>query len=492
MRLEELFCGLDCEILSGTEAKEVGPLIYHSEKTVPGSVFFAINGEREDGSRFIENAAEQGCRAVVAADFSPETLKLLRDRNITAVKAADVRKTLALASRKYYGRPDQNLLTIGVTGTKGKTTVTFMIREILEKSGIKTGIIGTVVSGWENNFCPSENTTPQSADVYRLLKEMADASCGAVVMEVSSQAVKHDRVHGINFDIGVFTNISPDHIGEGEHKDFEEYLCWKSRFFESVRTAVINADSPYCGRIKEACRDRVITFGTEAGGKQDTDWLAQEERLYKEREELGVSYRLRGQKVTVGMAGLFNVSNSLAAIAACAEAGISVHEAAEKLRHVKVRGRVEPVKVSDDFTVLVDYAHNGTSLESLLKSLKMYCPERIVTVFGCGGNRDRNRRIQMGRTAAELSDFTIVTSDNPRGEEPEAIIEDITRAMEDAGGKYITETDRRKAVLKALHDGRPGDIIVLAGKGHETYQIIGSEKRHFDDREVILSWKNDV
>ena len=368
-------------------------------------------------------------------------------------------------------------MTIGITGTKGKTGTSVLLKEILEKSKIPTGIIGTVWQGYTGNYEEAGNTTPQSYEIFRLMREMADGGCKAVVMEVSSQALMQRRTEGIRFDIGIFTNLSPDHIGKGEHKNFEEYAYWKSRLFRQTKTAVVNADSPYCEKmLAESKAEKTIKFSLKQ---------AENIRLYSGNGRLGSTFSFGGEEISLGLAGRFNIYNAIAAMTAARTLGVSAEEMKKALETVSVRGRTEIIPTGRDFTVMLDYAHNGVAMENLLAALREYQPKRLVTVFGCGGNRDPHRRTEMGLAAGKAADLSVITSDNPREEEPDAIIADIVCAISETGGAYKVIPNRAEAIKWTLQNARHGDIIAVCGKGHETYQLIGREKLHFDDREEI-------
>lgn len=494
MKLSELIKDVEYDVLYGTLDKEIESIAYHSEKIEKKAVFFAIDGHKEHGASYISEGIRNGIEAVV---LGGEAYYIDRDQcakhNVTVIHVSDVRKALAKSASRMYDEPSKKMLVIGVTGTKGKTTVTYMIRQILEAAGIKTGLIGTIYSGFEGNFTLSEMTTPQSLDIQRLMGQMYENGCKAVVMEVSSQGVMHKRVECVDFDIGVFTNISPDHIGEGEHKSFDEYLSWKSRFFDMCSKAVINADDERWQQVvvNENLEKRIFY-----GLSEECQFVAKDIKLRSERGILGTEFRLESKKpcgddssrdIILNLPGEFNVYNSLAAIATCKGLGIPWEYIIETLTRVKIPGRAELVE-GFCFPVIVDYAHNGVALESLLLSLRKYNPNRIILVFGCGGNRDRNRRYDMGRVAAKLADFVIVTSDNPRMEPPEEIIRDIMSVMNYDIIRVIEIADRRSAIQRALEEGRQGDIVVIAGKGHENYQIIKKDTIHFDDREVVMDF----
>lgn len=469
--------------------KDVSSLVYHSDKVVPGCAFFAVRGAQTDGNEYIEEALEKGAKVIVTDAPVQKTADAVKEAGAELAVVSDVRKALAEASCEFFGRPSEKLFTVGITGTKGKTTTAFMTRGILEAAGIKTGLIGTISSGWEGNWTESTSTTPQSYEIQKLLKEMAGDGCKACVMEVSSQGLMQSRVWGIEFDAAVFTNISPDHIGTYEHKTFEEYLYWKSQLFKQTKMAIINRDDSFWKHIADECISCAVrTFGMEGINREPSDYEARDVKLCGGLSVLASEYTLDGKKIRLSMPGKFNVLNSLGALAAAECAGVSRETAAKALAGIKVRGRTEPVETGRDFTVLVDYAHNGAALSSLLKELRGYRPNRLIVVFGCGGGRDISRRREMGRAAAAFADFSIITSDNPRNEEPLEIINDITKEIALAGGAFRVVPDRRQAIFAALEIAGAGDIIVIAGKGHETYQITGKEKRHFDDREVVSGW----
>lgn len=498
MNLKSLLNSFDFELVKGTLDKEAQALIYHSDKAIRNSVFFAIEGQLEDGRNYINEAISKGANTIIIqADTDIARIRIKTADDITIIKVKDVRKALAEMSAKFYGNPSEKMLVIGVTGTKGKTSTTFMIRKILEDAGISTGIIGTVSKGYNGNMKDASATTPQSPEIQEMMKDMYEAGCKAVVMEVSSQGLMHKRVENIDFDIGVFTNITPDHIGDGEHKSFEEYLFWKSQLFKKCRRAIINIDDPHWRDIiKGSALEQKVFFGEH----QDADFKCSNTTLWFDAGKLGIKYDLKSKApcgdgsvrtVMMELPGRFNIQNSLAAVAVTKSLGIPWSIIDQSLRNIRIPGRVERVEVNKDFTVLVDYAHNGIALKSLMESLREYNPDRIILVFGCGGNRDRNRRFEMGKVAVETADFIIVTSDNPRREDPGKIIDDITSVMRFQDKPILAIPDRKEAIERAVKEGKKGDIVVIAGKGHEAYQIIGEDIRHFDDKEVILSLREE-
>lgn len=478
MKLTELLEELDYTILSGAPEKEISTLVYDSRKVQKDSIFVCISGSVRDAHDFIPDVIEKGAAAIVVEKDVDAV------EGVTFIKVENSRKALAYLSAAYFGHPARQIKTIGITGTKGKTTTTYMVKSILELSGIKTGLIGTIEAVIGDEHIPAENTTPESYMVQEYFRKMVDAGLDAVVMEVSSQALMLHRVSGFTFDYGIFTNLEPDHIGENEHKDFADYMHCKSLLFQQCRTGIFNGDSEHIDGILAGHTCTVETFGY--GEKNDL--RATNMELKKEHGALGVCYHISGLldfDVEVNVPGRFSVYNSLTAIAICRHFDVPVERIKEALLHVSVRGRIELVPVSKKFTVMIDYAHNAMSLESLLVTLKEYDPGRLVCLFGCGGNRAKSRRFEMGEVSSKLADLTIVTSDNPRDEDPMAIIEDILVGIKKADGAYVTIPDRKDAIEYALLHAQNGDIIVLAGKGHEDYQIIKGVKHHMDERELI-------
>jgi UDP-N-acetylmuramoyl-L-alanyl-D-glutamate--2,6-diaminopimelate ligase len=403
---------------------------------------------------------------------------------VTVVKVENSRLALACMSAAYFDYPAKKLKTIGITGTKGKTTTTYMVKSILEASGIRTGLIGTIESIVGEKTVPAANTTPESYRVQELFHEMVEAGMDAVVMEVSSQALMLHRVSGFVFDIGVFTNLEPDHIGTNEHKDFADYMHCKSLLFRQCRLGIFNGDSEHLDGILEGHTCEVETFGY---GKKH-DLCAENVELKKEHGALGVRYHVSGLMdfdVEVNVPGSFSVYNSLTAIAICHRFGVSEEKIKKALSRVSVKGRIEIVPVTKRYTLMIDYAHNAMSLESLLATLREYEPGRLVCLFGCGGNRAKSRRYEMGEVSSRLADLTVVTSDNPRNEEPMDIIHDILEGVHKADGAYVTIPDRKEAIAYCMEHALDGDIVVLAGKGHEDYQEIRGVKHHMDERELI-------
>ena len=400
------------------------------------------------------------------------------------IRVQDTRYAMAYIAAAYYGNPASRMKIIGVTGTKGKTTTTYMVKSILEAAGFKVGLIGTIEILYGDVKIPAHNTTPESTVLQKTFRDMADAGMEAVVMEVSSQALMLHRTQGFLFDLGIFTNLSPDHIGPNEHKDFDDYLQCKSLLFRQCRVGIFNADDKYYRQVMDGHTCSVETYGMSP----EAELHAENLQLIKEPGELGVAFDVKGLMnfhAEVPAPGRFSVYNALCAIAVCRHFNVTPEEVQKALLKVHVRGRIEMVKVSDDFTLMIDYAHNAMALESILSTLREYRPSRIVCVFGCGGNRARSRRYEMGEVSGRHADFTILTSDNPRYENPEAILDDIETGIRRTKGKYIRIADRREAIAYSIHNGQPGDVIVLAGKGHEDYQEICGKKYPMDERVII-------
>ena len=484
MKLLELIKDLDFECVQGSTDIDITTLVYDSRKVEDGSVFVCISGAVRDGHDFAKDVVKAGAKALIVE----KNVDVPDD--VTVIKVADTRLGLAVSSAAYFGNPANELTTIGITGTKGKTTSTYMVRSILEESGIKTGLIGTIESIIGDEIIPSANTTPESYVVQQYFRKMVDAGCKCVVMEVSSQALMLNRVGGFIFDYGIFTNLEPDHIGPNEHKDLDDYIHFKSLLFRQCKQGIFNADDSHLEKILEGHTCKVETYGFS----ENADIKASNVHLMDKGGTLGVAYHMSGlmdMDVEIDIPGKFSVYNSMTAISICRHFGVKKEVILDSLSKVRVKGRVEIIPVSPKFTIMIDYAHNAMSLNSLLTTLKEYSPKRLVCLFGCGGNRSRERRFEMGEVSSKLADFTIVTSDNPRNEEPQAIIDDIVTGVKKADGKFITIIDRADAIRYAIENAKEGDVIVLAGKGHEDYQEIKGKKYHMDERELVADVVKD-
>ena len=479
---------LDYELLQGSLEGEISELVYDTRKVTKDAMFVCIVGTAFDSHEKAAEVAAAGAKVLIVSK------EVNVPEDVTVIKVTDTRYALALISAAYFDYPANTLKVIGITGTKGKTTTTFMIKSILENAGYKVGLIGTIETIIGDKHIPANNTTPESYIVQEYFAEMLKAGCQVCVMEVSSQGLMMHRTAGIPFELGIFTNLAPDHIGPNEHASFEEYAQCKGMLFKQCKVGIANADDE---NFEMVMKDHTCTLET-IGFSEKADLRAGNVNLVGRPGYLGVTYDLSGLlnfPVEIDIPGKFSVYNSLVAIAVCRHFDIEKENILEALKGAKAKGRIEQVKVSDDFMLLIDYAHNAMSLESLLSTLKEYQPERLVCLFGCGGNRSKLRRYEMGEVSGKMADLTIVTSDNPRFEEPQEIIDDIKIGLAKTEGAYIEIIDRKEAIKYAIENGRPGDVIVLAGKGHEDYQEIKGVKYPMDERVLIeevlveLGWK---
>ncbi|HHU75156.1 MAG TPA: UDP-N-acetylmuramoyl-L-alanyl-D-glutamate--2,6-diaminopimelate ligase [Clostridiales bacterium] len=478
MYLDDLLEHLEYQCYQGEVHVSITDLVYDSRKITKGCVFVCIKGSNLDTHDYIGEAVEKGAIAIVVEK------KMDYPSGLTVIYVQNTRKALAFMSAAFFGYPAKQLKTIGITGTKGKTTTTYMVKSILESTGIKTGLIGTIETIIGDKRIPANNTTPESFLLQKTFAQMVEAGCQCVVMEVSSQGLMLNRVDGFTFDYGVFTNIVPDHIGPNEHKDFADYLSCKSKLFQQCKIGLINIDDPHAHEIIQGHTCQIETYGI----CHQADYQASHIELVSKPGFLGIAYRVNGRNdfdVMVATPGKFSVYNSLCAIAICRHFGVEMEALKQALARVKVRGRVEMVPVSDRYTVIIDYAHNAMSLESLLSTLREYQPKRLVCLFGCGGNRAKSRRYEMGEVSSKMADLTVITSDNPRFEEPQDIINDILIGVKRGQGDYITIIDRKEAIRYCLENALDGDVIVLAGKGHENYQEIKGVKYPMDERDLI-------
>ena len=480
--LKTLLENLEVTVQGGGEIpdREISALVYDSRKITEDCLFVCIEGANFDGHTAAALAAEKKAAALVVE----KDVEVPEDSNILILRVANTRYALAFLSAAWFGHPAEKLKTIGITGTKGKTTSTYLVKSILENAGLKVGLIGTIEVIIGGMHIHADNTTPESYLLQSYMAQMVEEGCDAVVMEVSSQALMLHRSQGFVFDFGIFTNIEPDHIGPNEHSSFEAYLHCKSLLFRQCRVGIVNRDDPHWEQVLEGHTCMVETYGLLEG----SDLRAEGLTLTNENGTLGVAFHVSGLMnldAQIDMPGRFSVYNALTTIAICRHFGVTEENIQRALKDAKVKGRIEMVKVSDEFTLLIDYAHNAMALESLLATLKEYEHGRLVCVFGCGGNRSRLRRYEMGEVSGRLADLTIITSDNPRFEEPQAIIDDIVEGISKTTGKHMEICDRKEAIAYAIDHGKPGDIIVLAGKGHEDYQEIKGVKHHMDERELI-------
>ena len=482
MKLDKLLEKITYECVSGSIDRDVTAVVYDSRKVAENCVFICIEGANFDGHNFAEEVVNKGASVLVVHKDVPECVK--QNPDVTVIKVENTRYAMAFISAAYFGNPAEKMKIIGITGTKGKTTTTYMVKSILENAGFKVGLIGTIEVVIGDTHIPALNTTPESYLLQEYFAKMVEEKCDFVVMEVSSQALMLHRTQGFIFDFGIFTNLEPDHIGENEHASFEDYMACKGLLFKQCKVGIVNSDDAHCKQVTEGHTCALETYGLNEGA----DLLAYDMQLLVEEGSLGVNFKVSGldeMEVYVASPGRFSVYNALTAIAICRHFNVPKDAVARALKLVKVKGRIEPVKVSDEFTLLIDYAHNAMALESLLKSLREYEPGRLVCLFGCGGNRSKLRRYEMGEVSGNLADLTIITSDNPRFEEPQDIIDDIKIGMAKTKGEFVEIADRKEAIRFAIEHGQKGDIIVLAGKGHEDYQEIKGVKYPMDERDLI-------
>ena len=480
MKVFELVKDFEYEVINGDLNQEISTLVSDNRKLTKDCVFVCIEGANFDGHSVVNDAFKCNAAAVIVM----KNVEVPKDIDTAVIKVKDTREALALASAAYFSYPTKEIKVIGVTGTKGKTTTTYLIKSILENAGYKVGLIGTIETIIGDEHIPSKNTTPESYVLQETFRKMADNGIEVCVMEASSQGFLMKRTLGTEFEIGIFTNLEPDHIGPNEHDSFENYMECKSMLFRQCKAGILNADDEHLEGILKGHTCEVFTYGMS----ENADYRASNVKLFEEKGVLGISFSVNGRintDVAIDMPGKFSLYNALTAVSVCSYLGIKEDAIKSALKSAKVKGRIEMVPVSDDFTLMIDYAHNAMALESLLTTLKEYESGRLVCVFGCGGNRAKSRRFEMGEVSGRLADFTIITSDNPRFEEPLDIIADIVTGIEKTDGEYIKIPDRKEAIKYAIENGRKGDIIVLAGKGHEDYQEIKGVKYPMDERVLI-------
>jgi len=494
MRLKKLLEQLEYAFIQPAdefETMEIQKVVYDSRKAGKGDLFVCLSGLRADGHAFIREASEKGVSVFVVEKLVQSGEMLRFPAKATVILVKDSREALAHISAAYFGNPADKLKIIGVTGTKGKTTVTWLLHTLLEGAGHKSGLIGTIETIIGKEKIPSENTTPESFTIQEYFAKMVEEGCEYAVMEVSSQGIKQKRVEGISFLAAVFTNFGEDHIGPGEHENVEEYRYYKSRLFRQCRIGIGNLDDLQCSymfrharceKYGYTCQKDYFSYLSDRKEKVLTA-----ERIHFQVEQgVPVTYfSVCGEEFVLQMPGLFNVYNALAALQTLHVLGMNIFERKEEIRLVNVRGRMELVSTQKNIACYIDYAHNAMSLKEVLMTIRSYHPRRIILVFGCGGNRSASRRTEMGETAGRLADLTVITSDNPRFEKPDEIMEDIREGLRRTKGDYRMVEDRREAVRFALDEARPGDVVLIAGKGHETYQEIQGVKYHMDDRELV-------
>jgi len=482
MELKRILVGLENLKVKGNLDTEIKGIAKSSNEVKEGYLFVAIKGFTVNGHNFIEDAIKNGATAVMVEEGCDlKSIKFKEDTII--IMAKSTREGLAIVSSNFYNNPSTKFKLIGVTGTKGKTTTTYMIKEILEKAGQKVGLIGTIATYINGKkIKDSERTTPESLELQQLFAQMVEEGVETVVMEVSSQSLKLNRVAGCNFDIVIFTNFSEDHISPKEHPDMEDYFNSKLKLFEMCKTGIVNTDDLHGAKIPRLFPEsNITTYGID----NFANVLAKDITITNSYVDFKVKIKDRNERVKTGIPGRFSVYNSLAAICVAQKFGIDPEVVKQALLEVRVPGRSEMVDNKLELPIMIDYAHSPESLQNILYATKSYTRGRVISVFGCGGDRDSSKRPIMGEISGKVADYTIITSDNPRTEKPEDIIKAIEEGISKTKGKYEVVVDRTEAIEKAIKMANKRDIIILAGKGHETYQEINNEKNHFDEREIV-------
>lgn len=480
MQLEQLLLHISYKSVQGSLIREITDICYHSGKVKSGSLFICLKGFRTDGHRYLPDAVARGAAAVVVEEhiaFSPT-------EGVTVIAVTDTRDALWRLSAAFFDFPSAKLRMVGITGTKGKTTTAYLAAEILREAGHRVGMIGTVAIEDGMTVQPAEHTTPEAYEVQKYLAAMVENGCDCCVMEVSSQGIKMQRVAGIQYDIGVFLNIEPDHIGKGEHASFEEYLSCKRALFDQCEIGIFNRDDAHCAQMSDGHTCKVEYFSADT----PADYRAEREEFSLKHGKLMTRFFLRYGieriPLAIQLPGMFNVSNAVAAAAVALHFRAKPEALRRGLARARVPGRCENISPSEDYVLLIDYAHNEMSLKNLLETLRGFSPKRLVVLFGCGGNRSKLRRSRMGEAAGRLADVTILTSDNPRWEDAETILDDIEAGIRPTGASYVRIADRREAISYAVGMARLGDIVVIAGKGHEGYQEIRGVKYPVSDHEL--------
>lgn len=489
MELKKILLGLEGIKAKGNVDIDIKGIEKNSKEVKEGYMFVAIKGFSTDGHQFVENAIENGSKCVMLqedCDFK----KLNIPEDVTVLVVKDTREALAICSSNFYGNPSAQLKLIGVTGTKGKTTTTFMIKEILEKAGKKVGLIGTIATYINGKrIKDNDRTTPESLELQQIFRQMVDEGVEVAVMEVSSQSLKLHRVDGCQFDIVLFTNFSEDHISEKEHPDMQDYFNSKLKLFEMCKTGIVNADDLHAAKIPRLFpKSNIVTYGID----NFANVLAKDITITNSYVDFRVKITDRNERVKTGIPGRFSVYNSLAAICVAQKFGISSETIKQALEEVRVPGRSELVDNKLELTIMIDYAHSPESLQNILKAAKSYTRGRVISVFGCGGDRDSGKRPIMGEISGKIADYTIITSDNPRTEDPQQIVDQIEEGIKKTKGKYEVEVDRTEAIKAAIKMANKRDIIILAGKGHEPYQEINGVKYPFDERIIVKDIINEI
>ena len=482
MKLKEMLVGLEGLKAKGDLDVEIKGISSNSKEVKEGDLFVAIKGFEVDGHKFVNDAIEKGASAIIIEEGCDlKSFNVPKDLSI--VMAKDTRKALAIVSSNFYGNPSKKFKLIGVTGTKGKTTTTFMIKEILEKAGKKVGLIGTIATYINGKkLKDSDRTTPESLELQQLFSQMVKEGVEVVVMEVSSQSLKLHRVDGCEFDIVLFTNFSEDHISPNEHPDMQDYFNSKLKLFEMCKVGIVNTDDLHGAKIPKLFPDsQITTYGID----NYANVLAKDITITNSYVDFRVKITDRNERVKTCIPGRFSVYNSLAAICVAQKFGVTSEVVKQALLEVRVPGRSEMVDNKLEIPIMIDYAHSPESLQNILQAVKSYTRGKVISVFGCGGDRDSSKRPIMGEISGRIADYTFITSDNPRTEEPKKIVEQIEEGIKKTKGKYSVVVDRTEAIKQAIKMATKRDIIVLAGKGHEPYQEICGKKHPFDERIIV-------
>ena len=483
MELKEILYGLEKIKAKGELNLDIPNVVSNSKEVKPGDMFVVINGFEANGEEYIGEAIKNGAKVIMAQYDIDKNIILSKPNEVTIILVENVRHALAIVACNFYKNPSRKFKLIGVTGTKGKTTTTYMIKDMLEKQGIKVGLIGTIctyING--ESLGDNDRTTPESLELQKLFRMMADEGCQVVVMEVSSQSLKLSRVDGCEFDIGIFTNFSEDHISEKEHPDMEDYFNSKVKLLKMCKYCYVNIDNIYTAKLPNLLPDSSIkTYGVD----NPANLIAKDITVTNTTADFKVKINDRNERVKVGIPGRFSVYNALAAICVGTQLGCSTENIKEALLNVRVPGRSELIDNKKELKVMIDYAHSPESLENILQSAKEYTIGNVICVFGCGGDRDALKRPIMGEIAGKLANYTIITSDNPRTEDPESIVNQIEEGIKKTKGKYECIVDRREAIEKAIKMERKNDIVIIAGKGHELTQEINHKKYPFCEKEIV-------
>ena len=482
MKLKEMLVGLEGLKAKGDLDVEIKGISSNSKEVKEGDLFVAIKGFEVDGHKFVNDAIEKGASAIIIEEGC-DLKSFDVPKELSVVMAKDTRKALAIVSSNFYGNPSKKFKLIGVTGTKGKTTTTFMIKEILEKAGKKVGLIGTIATYINGKkIKDSDRTTPESLELQQLFSQMVKEGVEVVVMEVSSQSLKLHRVDGCEFDIILFTNFSEDHISPNEHPDMEDYFNSKLKLFEMCKVGIVNTDDLHGVKIPKLFPDsQITTYGID----NYANVLAKDITITNSYVDFRVKITDRNERVKTCIPGRFSVYNSLAAICVAQKFGVTSEVVKQALLEVRVPGRSEMVDNKLEIPIMIDYAHSPESLQNILQAVKSYTRGKVISVFGCGGDRDSSKRPIMGEISGRIADYTFITSDNPRTEEPKKIVEQIEEGIKKTKGKYSVVVDRTEAIKQAIKMATKRDIIVLAGKGHEPYQEICGKKHPFDERIIV-------